>query len=252
MKVIVGGLAVEYMDEGNGPVMLFLHGWGQDATSFNSPISVLANKFRIIRPDLPGFGGSELPKVAWGVHQYADFLQQFLNKLNTQPEVVIGHSLGGQIAVKALADGLIKPKKLILIGAAVIRESHQSPRNKAFAASAKVGKAITSLPGLRRIQPLLRRQLYTVTGNNDYNLAGAMKPTFLKITKQDLQNEASLIVTPTLIIWGDKDTETPIEQGRRLAYLIKGSTLEVFSGGHFIFDDQSERVAAAIERFADA
>lgn len=249
MKLIVDNLAIEYNDEGVGPVMLMLHGWGQSGSGFDSLVHRLS-KFRIIRLDLPGFGKSEMPTAAWGVGQYSDFLQQFLTKLGITPDIVVGHSLGGQIAVKAVADGTIKPKKLILIGAAVIRESHRSARSRAFSVGAKVGKAVTNLPGLRQLQPSLRRRLYAATGNNDYNLAGPMKATFLKITKQDLQNEAGLIQQPTMIIWGDKDTETPVEQGRRLAYLIKGSQLEVLSGGHFIFDDQPERVAETIERFA--
>src|SRR4051812_20826260 len=95
MKVIVEGLATEYLDEGEGQTILMLHGWSDTIHTFD-PILRHITKYRIIRVDLPGFGGSERPTSTWGVEEYARFVLAFCKKLECEPDVIMGHSFGGR------------------------------------------------------------------------------------------------------------------------------------------------------------
>ena len=85
MKVIVDGLATEYQDEGHGPVILMLHGWGNTYHVFDAIVPALAKIRRVVRLDLPGFGATERPAEAWYVEDYARFVGAFCAKLKIDP-----------------------------------------------------------------------------------------------------------------------------------------------------------------------
>ncbi len=124
MKVIVQNLAVEYLDEGEGRTILFLHGWLDSLQSFDYLSTSLSLKNRVVRLDLPGFGKSELPKEAWNVLDYVNFVNEFIKKLDISVDVLIGHSLGGRIVIKSEAKKIIDCKKVILIASAGIGKAN--------------------------------------------------------------------------------------------------------------------------------
>lgn len=249
MKLIVDGLATNYEDQGKGPIILLLHGWQQNLGTFDQLNGLLEKDFRVIRLDFPGFGESELPKETWGVNDYAKFVRVFCDKLDVEPNFVAGHSFGGRVSIVLAAMELLHPRKLILIDSAGIAHS-ANLRNKAFAAVAKTGNAVFSLPGLKSLKKPLRKKLYKVVGNDDYVNAGPLKEIFVKTVKQDLSAEAAKITQPTLLIWGNADTETPLVEGEQLAGLIENSRLEVLQGSHFIYLDHPQDVARLIKEFA--
>ena len=80
MKIIVQGLATEYVEEGKGPTLLFLPGWMNTLHNFDELASRLKSEYRIVRLDLPGFlgGGTETPPSGWHVGDYATFLETFI------------------------------------------------------------------------------------------------------------------------------------------------------------------------------
>jgi len=248
MKTIVNGLAVEYMDQGKGPIAIMMHGWKDDLHTFDAIVPVLADRHRIIRPDLPGFGGSDMPKEAWHLDDYAKFVKAFADKLGVNADVLIGHSLGGRITIKATASSVVKPQRIVLIASAGIAK-RTTARNIVLRGIAKTGKAATAIWPLSIFRHPLRRKLYENIGS-DYFAAGALKETFLNVVGEDLQSAASQITIPALLIWGNDDMTTPLQDGKRLQTLIKGSRLEVVEGaGHFVHMEHSNRVARAIEQF---
>ena len=113
MKVIVDGLATNYLDEGHGPTILMLHGWANTLHSFDAIMPALAKGHRLVRVDLPGFGGTEMPRDTWDVKAYARFVRNFCEKIGFAPDIIIGHSLGGRIAVKGLASNIFSTKKIV-------------------------------------------------------------------------------------------------------------------------------------------
>ncbi len=250
MKIIVDNLALRYRDEGKGPVVVLLHGWGQDLTTFDALAGSLSEQFRVIRVDLPGFGQSQRPNSVWGVLQYVKVVRNLLNKLNIeQPFGLIGHSFGGRIAIKASATAIINPKKLICIDSAGINSSN-SLRNLSFKFVAKAGKWALALPILAPLRKPLRRKLYAAAGATDYLDAGPMRQIFLKTIKEDLRDEAKKIRIPTLFVWGEDDGVTPLWEAREMSNRIQASVVRVVKdAGHFSYIDQPQKVTKLIVDF---
>jgi pimeloyl-ACP methyl ester carboxylesterase len=247
MKIIVDNVATEYKDEGSGPVLLMLHGWKDSLRTFDALIPGLVGKYRIVRLDLPGFGGSELPPAAWGVPEYTTFVAACIQKLALRPAAIIGHSFGGRVAIYGTAHGLLSTEKVVLIGAAGVAE-RRSFRNASLRALAKVAK-IATLPLPQRVKDSLRTRLYAGI-KSDYAQTGALRETFLKTISLDLSTAAAKIRVPALLIWGSADTQTPLEEGVRMSTLIKGSTFRlVHSAGHFVHAERPAEVAGYISEF---
>ena len=248
MKTIVNNLAVEYMDQGQGPVILMLHGWKDTLHTFDAVAPILLDRCRVVRLDLPGFGGSDLPPGPWKLDDYAAFVKAFCEKLQFPIDTLVGHSLGGRITIKGVASGTLTPRAIVLISSAGIAK-RVTVRNIFLRIVAKVGKAVTAVWPMSLFRHPLRRKLYENIGS-DYFAAGALKDTFLNIIKEDLESAASSITIPALLIWGREDTTTPLEDGKRLQTLIKGSRLEIIDGaGHFVHRERSNHVAHTINQF---
>ncbi|HTR19192.1 MAG TPA: alpha/beta hydrolase [Candidatus Paceibacterota bacterium] len=248
MKVIVDNLAVEYMDEGQGPVVLMLHGWMNSLHSFDSISKLLSTKYRVVRLDLPGFGASETPKSSWHVADYVTFVTHFLAKTAVEPHVLLGHSLGGRIILKGLAEHTLSAQKAVLIASAGAAERN-TLRNWSFKMIAKAGRAATAVPPFTLLRAKLRNKLYSAAGS-DYAQAGSMAPTFLNIIAENLAPLAPQVNVPTLLVWGSADTTTPLSEGKRLQALLPDAKLEVIQGaGHFVQEEKAADVARMIEEF---
>jgi pimeloyl-ACP methyl ester carboxylesterase len=246
VKVIVKGIATEYVDGGSGPVILMLHGWGDSMHSFD----LLAHKlggYRIVRLDLPGFGGTELPHGDWNVGDYARFVKEFCEKIAIEPEYILGHSFGGRITIKVLAKGILSPRKIILTASAGVAD-REKVQNNFFMVLAKIGKMLLRpLPSSLYLK--LRAELYRVTGS-DYVSAGALKETFVNVVNEDLSKDAEKITVPTLLVWGEDDIVTPVSEGKRLKQLIRNSELHVLVGaGHFVHQQKADEVAGLVRKF---
>lgn len=248
-RCIVDGVDTRFRDTGAGQVVLLLHGWSDTLATFDALIPELGEG-RFIRLDLPGFGESELPSAPWDVARYAEFVRHFLNKLGVaEPDVLIGHSFGGRIAIKGVASGLFKPKKLVLVAAAGAA-ARSGVRRRVFAALAKVGRFLTAVPPLSLFRERLREKLYAAAGSADYLQAGLLKETFLRVVRENLEADAAKIQVPTLLVWGEHDTETPLAEARAFARAIAGSRLAVIHGaGHFVHLDMPKETAREIRAF---
>ncbi len=250
MHCIVDGLMTEYIKKGSGPVVVVLHGWGTRAAMMLPVVDALADRYTVIAVDLPGFGGSQKPKEAWGVKEYADFVRAILDKLRiAEVYIMIGHSFGGRITIKAVGRGILSPRKVVLIGSAGIKHSN-TIRNTAYKAVAKVGKSVLKLPGLSRLTGRARQALYAHAESGDYVTAGAMRDIFRRVIDEDLRNDAKQITVPTLLIWGEKDNQTPIEDARLFHHCIQRSQLRIIPGaGHFVYAEKPEVVANYLREF---
>jgi pimeloyl-ACP methyl ester carboxylesterase len=248
MKIIVQNLAVEYRDEGAGKTILLLHGWQDNLHTFDALVSLLSQTYRVIRLDLPGFGQSETPKEVWDLDNYVKFVENFIQKIHLQVDVLIGHSFGGRIAIKGAAKKNLQPNKIVLVNSAGIAKNN-TLRNSVLKTGAKIAGAIIRIPPLSFWRKKWRKKIYESIGS-DYLNAGAMKETFLKIIAEDLSTSAKKISAPTLLIWGENDTETPLSDGQRLAKLISNSRLEIIKNtGHFVHQEKPEEVAKLIRIF---
>ena len=100
----INGLETFYQLDGQGDPVVLLHGWGASSQSLSGVAACLAPIFRVLSVDLPGFGWSQAPPVAWGVADYADHVRQLLDEAQIERAALLGHSFGGRIAIR-LASG---------------------------------------------------------------------------------------------------------------------------------------------------
>ena len=248
MQIIVDDLAVNYRLNGDGRIILLLHGWGDSLFTFDNLSKSLAVNNRVIALDLPGFGGSEAPKTVWGLDDYCNFLKHFLEKLGLgMPYAIIGHSNGGALAIRGLATKTLKAERLVLLAAAGVRDTHKV-KKAATKAVAKVGKATSFwLPNQQRQK--LRLKLYGTIGS-DLMVMPKLQETFKKTVSQDVQADAARLNLKCLLIYADHDPAIPIEDGRIYNRLIKESNLVILTGNdHFIHHDQPEKIESLIKDF---
>lgn len=247
MQLIVDDLAITYERRGKGRLLLLLHGWGDDHHTFKLLAKQLSANYEVLILDLPGFGTSQAPSEVWNLDNYTEFLSSFLKKLQLKPYAIIGHSNGGALAIRGLAENVLTANKLILLASAGIR-STQKAKRLATKVVAKTGKATTFwLPSQTRQQ--LRRKLYGTVGS-DMLVAPHLEETFKLTVHQDLQADATKLNLPTLIINADDDPAIPLRDGELFAKLIKGSKLKVLnSSSHFIHQDQTDQILKLIKEF---
>ena len=237
-----------YDRSGKGKSIILLHGWADQAGGLATLSSILADRYEVITPDLPGFGGSEIPVGAWGLDDFAAFVEHLLQKLGVlDVYAYIGHSNGGAIAVRGLGSGQLKADKLVLLSSAGIRDN-DSKRAAVIKSVAKTGKLLAA-PLPASIQSKLRRTLYRKAGS-DMLTAEHMSPTFKRIVADDVQAEAGRLKLPTLLVYGENDQTTPPAFGRRFQQLIKNSSLKIIpSAGHYVHRDQPAAVIKVVEEF---
>jgi pimeloyl-ACP methyl ester carboxylesterase len=248
MQVVVDGLLTNYELTGKGKLVLLLHGWGDSAKGLASLQTSLTKKYQVLVPDLPGFGATQAPDGVWNLDNYADFARALLKKLDLlQPYVVIGHSNGGALAVRAVALGRLKPERLVLLAASGVRTNNLLKR-WLLKIIAKTGN-IATLWMPERYRQNLRKSLYGAAGS-DMLVMPELQDTFKKTVRQDVQADAAGINIPTLLIYAADDKAVPLSDGRQYHSLISGSRLEIIKqAGHFVHQDQPAQVAQLIEEF---
>lgn len=250
MQLIVQNLLVDYVQQGSGKTILLLHGWADRKETFINLQSELSKKYKVIALDLPGFGKSQGPQQVWNLDDYAKFVSEFIIKIDQSKNIkaIIGHSNGGAVAIRGTALGLLAPDKLVLLASSGVRNTAQA-KKLVIKMIAKVGKVATFwLP--RKTRQNLQKKLYGTVGS-DMLVTPELKETFKKTVSQDIQADASLIPISTLLIYGDQDTATPInEVGEKLHQRIKNSQLEIIPGAdHFVHQAEPTKVARIIQEF---
>ncbi len=248
MQVVVDSLMTRYDRGGKGKVVVLLHGWADSAAGLRTLGNALQKNYDVIALDLPGFGGTQTPKQSWGLDDYVQFVQHFLKKIDAgKVYALIGHSNGGAMAIRGLADGTLRAEKLVLLASAGIRNEYKG-RNRALRILAKAGKLVTS-PLPIQIKKKLRRKVYKTIGS-DMLVAEHLQETFKRVVTDDVRADAAQITLPALLIYGELDEDTPVWYGRQFHELMTDSTLEILPGaGHFVHIDRPDDVQKAIKEF---
>lgn len=252
MEVTVDGLKIQYIDEGEGPVVLLLHGWGAPAETYRLIIDHLASYCRVVAPDLPGFGSSEEPPEPWNLDRYVLFVQRFAAALSLDEVVLIGHSNGGRLTIKLTADPdcPLHIKKAILLDAAGIR-----PRRgftyywKVY--TYKAAKWFFRLPGIRSLFPHAIENAQNRSGSADYRAASpVMRRSMVMAVNEDLTALLPKVRVSTLLIWGENDTATPLADGQKMERLIPDAGLVTLAGaGHFAFAERFGQCSRVLDAF---
>jgi pimeloyl-ACP methyl ester carboxylesterase len=244
----IGDVRVHYKTSGEGRNIVLLHGWGVDSKTFEAVHKFLEKNFKVYSLDFPGFGQSAEPPEPWGVEQYADFLAAFLKQFNIDDPILIGHSFGCRVSLYHASRNPVR--KLIFTGAAGIK-----PKRKFMyymrVYTYKFCRKLLKLPIINKKEEELLKKLKARFGSSDYkNVSGVMQQTFVKVVNEDLKFLMPKIKAPTLLIFGENDTATPVEDGKTMEHLIPDAGLVVIkNAGHYAFLEKINEFLVIIDSF---
>jgi len=231
---------------GDLPIVI-LHGWGAHIEAVGPILAGLDGAADVIALDLPGFGESDPPPEAWDVDCYARFMIHFLDEMGVDRAHLVGHSHGGRVSIALAADEPQRVGRLLLIDSAGIPPK-RGWRYRRRVAVAKLGRVAGKLgaPG-RQLQERMRARV----ASRDYLEASeAMRGTFRAVIAADLTGRMPRIRASTLLVWGDRDDDTPLWMGRRMEELIPDAGLVVLEGaGHYSYADAPGQFGAVARQF---
>lgn len=235
--------------------ILMLHGWGCERGMMR-PLGekLAAAGHEILIPDFPGHGESGRPPEPWGVPEYAECVLELLEKQEFAPCAVIAHSFGGRVATWIASERPDVFTRIILTGAAGIRAPQTEEgkrRSEAYQKWKRAEQQMEKIGLLRPVALKLKHRIQEKYGSADYNaLDDEMKKTFVKVIQLDLSDRYARIQAPTLLMWGDRDTETPLWMGQRMEKEIPDAALILLEGGsHFAYLEQGEKFALIAAEF---
>lgn len=238
MRINIDNININYIQYGEGSDILLLHGWGQNIEMMKPLGDPLSDKHRITIIDLPGFGLSDEPLVPWTIDDYSLMLEKFIKKLNIKKPVIMGHSFGGRLAIRYSANHIIS--KLVLFGSPCIRHEEK------ISLKVKLLKKLKNIPGLDKIGEYMKKYI----GSRDYrNASPIMRETLVNVVNKDLSDYAKKIEEPTLLIWGQNDTEAPVEDAKELENIMIDAALILLPGTHYAYLENLGQIINIINNF---
>lgn len=235
---------------GEGPVVLLLHGWGAMRQAWGRlPQALVGMGFSVLSLDFPGHGESDDPPDAWGVDDYANCIYEILQQLDIQSCYVIAHSFGGRVTIQMANFHPNLFKKIVLVDAAGVLP-RRSVRYYFRVYRYKFAKKMAKIGPINRCFGL--EQKMKNVGSSDYRAlkSDTMRQTFIKVINQDLQANLKNIQSPTLLVWGSEDEDTPLYMAKIMEKEIPNAGLVVFEGaGHYSYLDEFERFVLVLRSF---
>lgn len=247
-EIELEGVRVAMEVTGSGRPLILMHGWGCDHSTVRSIAATAALTHTVYNIDFPGFGASEEPAEVWGVERYTRLIEALVKSEKLESPVLVGHSFGGRVAI--LFASRNKADKVILVDAAGIKP-RRTLKYYLKVYSFKAGKKFWELIlGKEKAQARIDR-MRARRGSSDYAGASPMMRRILsKVVNEDLTDRLPMISAPTLLIWGENDTATPLSDAKIMARLIPDAGLVSFPGcGHYSFLDNPGQFRAVLSSF---
>jgi pimeloyl-ACP methyl ester carboxylesterase len=262
---------VSYTTAGLGEPVLLIHGLGGTRATWTPLIDALARTHRVIAPDLPGHGDSAAPAGDYSLGAHATVMRDLLIALGHRSATVIGHSLGGGIALQFASQFPDRTSRLVLIGSGGL-----GPELTVLLRAATLPGAATVVSGLARVpRPLTRSALRAISlvpgliaaadadpfTEGIRGLAGPRQRTAFISTAhsvidwrgQSVSADRQLAVladVPMLAAWGSQDRTIPPHHHRALAaQLPHARTVEIDGAGHYPHETHAGPVIAHIQQF---
>lgn len=250
MYITYKGVKLYYEKFGNQKeTVIILPGWGKTKDTFKRMINSLRNSYTVYLVDYPGFGKTPFPKKVLTMHDYVGLIITLLDKEQITNPYIIAHSFGGRIAI--LLTGLynIKIRKLLLIDSAGIKPKMtiwKWFRLKSYKVLQRLARVVP-----KKWRARYRKKIFKLFASSDYLALNALeRETFKNIVNLDLTDYLKDIKTETLILWGDKDTATPLSDGVLMKKKIRDSELIVFKNStHYSYLENLDIVLRIIYIF---
>jgi pimeloyl-ACP methyl ester carboxylesterase len=270
-EVVLHGHRITYRTAGSGPVLLLIHGIAGSSATWDDVLPWLAERYTVVAPDLLGHGMSAKPRGDYSLGAYASALRDLLGVLGHEQATVVGHSLGGGVAMQLAYQFPDRCERLILVSSGGLgREVHLLLRAAALPGSewvlpllcaGNVGDAVDTMArffgrmgfragsdlnefwrGFRSLAAADARQAFVHTLRTIVDSGGQ------RVSASDRLYLAAHV--PTLIVWGERDRMIPVAHGRGAHEAIPGSRLEVFpDSGHFPHRDRPRHFVEVLVDF---
>src|SRR5579875_1187326 len=246
-NVDVNGTKLHLYDDGKGEILLFLHGAG--GSNWSPLLKILAEKHRVLAPEHPGFGRSQIPDWLMGVGDLAFFYLDFLEKLGLEKVHLVGHSLGGWTAAEIAIRNTARLKSLTLLAPAGVRSpdvpfgdiflwSPQEHARHMFYDKKFVDERLKQLATMDQDVWLQNRA------------AGARLAWNPRLNNPQLPYWLHRIDVPTYFIWGKNDEICPFDCAQHFVKPIRNATLETMDEtGHALHTERPQEVAEKITGF---
>src|SRR5215218_1424267 len=270
-ELTLHGHRVSYRTAGRGPVLLLMHGIADSSQTWASVTPWLARRFTLVAPDLLGHGDSATPRGDYSLGAHATGARDLLTALGHSRVTVVGHSLGGGIAMQFAYQFPERCERLVLVASGGLgREVHLLLRAAALPGVdyllpllasrhvVRVGRGVGAALGRARLRPggdvdTLARGFASLDNAGSrqaflHTVRSVIEPGGQRVSAQERLALAALL--PTLIVWGERDSIIPVAHGAEAHEAIPGSRFEVFPGaGHMPHDADPERFAALLTEF---
>ena len=201
--------------------ILILHGWGSNKALMKQAFGEHLNEYCHIYLDLPGFGKSS-NEVMLTTHDYANIVSLFLDSIQKEPGIIMGHSFGGKVAT------LLNPPCLVLLASSGIFVPKPL--------SVKLKIALTKL-----LKPIGGRWLRKIFVAKDaQGMPPHMYETFKYVVNEAFEGNFGKVTSNALLFWGKDDTATPLWTAKKIASLINDAKLFEYEGDHYFFLDSAK------------
>lgn len=245
-------ISLFYEEMGTGKkTILILPGWGDTRSTFRNIISYLAKEYTVICIDYPGFGKSSFPNYSMTIYDYALLIKAFIEELELNDPIIIAHSFGGRIATLLTGYYHMTISRMVLMDIAGIKPKKTVCRRIKSLIYKTLKKAQYLIPSKYKKRYL--EKLSNLFGSTDYNnLPNCMKTTFSNIVQEDLKYYVKDIKSECLLLWGENDDATPLQDGYFFQDNIKDSALIVFAGrSHFAYLEEPWQTINIIMTFIE-
>lgn len=231
------------------PPIVFLHGWRRSQEDFAALCaSFAAQGCRTLTFDFPGVGGAPEPPAAWSVGEYADFTRAALKKEGLGRVIIVAHSFGTRVAVVLAATSPELVAGLVLIGGPLIRRL--TLKRRLLMVAAFLWRLASWLPGAAPLEARLSAWLGRYSSMDVFAVSGVMRDVLKRVVRVDLRAYLKNITAPVLLVYGERDTVTPLHVERRALTLLPNARLHIVrDAGHMVVLEKPGEVADAVNRF---
>jgi pimeloyl-ACP methyl ester carboxylesterase len=256
---------VRYLVGGEGPPLVVVHGWGGSASNWVELAPALARGRRVIVPELPGHGGSAAARGTVGLGAFADAVGAALEQEGAGPAPVVGHSLGGVVALRLALRGPATVSGLVLAsGAGISSSTPQARRVLAVAGLLKAGRRISpyreQIARSDRLKtaafgywfaadpPALsqRAALGFLEGHSRHTDTGT---AWRALAGDDPRAELEGVRCPALVLWGARDNQLPLDDAFEYARRLRAPVRVIPGCGHLLIGERPDACLDAIETF---
>jgi pimeloyl-ACP methyl ester carboxylesterase len=257
--------SIRYLVGGDGPTLVLVHGWGGAASNFADLAPLLARRRRLLIPDLPGHGGSAALPAARALAAYADAVAAVCDAEHAETVDLLGHSLGGTVALRLAVRRPELVRRVVLAAAAGTSSTTRAAElTLTFFGIVQPGRLVARRTRAVARSRLLRRAVFTRFAVSDpwslseRGIDGFLRGTILHtdvrsaaeaLVREDPRTDLHRVTCPVLCLWGARDRQVPAEDAFEYARRLRAPLRVIADCGHLLIGERPDACADAVDVF---